>query len=231
MEEARKALIAKLGENMSVRRFVRYETAGKLAAYLHGAKIGVLVDLAGGEEQVGKDVAMHIAASKPICVSKEQVPAENLRNRTPHRHRARLPQPASRLDIVAKMVEGRINKFLAESPCWVSSSSKPGHHRGKAAERQPSRCQRFHHVRGGRRHREEVEDYAAEVAGPLLPPSRAERSSSSEQESTLAQGCRHPPAAPTGCFFNCALRTVGLAGEIAEFFATGRSLPGPASAI
>ena len=113
VEEARKALIAKLGENMSVRRFVRYETAGKVAAYLHGAKIGVLVDLAGGEEQVGKDVAMHIAASKPICVSKEQVPAENLETerRIYTEQAAQSGKPA---DIVAKMVEGRINKYLAE---------------------------------------------------------------------------------------------------------------------
>lgn len=113
VEETRKALIAKLGENMSVRRFVRYETAGKVAAYLHGAKIGVLVDLAGGEEQVGKDVAMHIAASKPICVSKEQVPAENLETerRIYTEQAAQSGKPA---DIVAKMVEGRINKYLAE---------------------------------------------------------------------------------------------------------------------
>ena len=73
-----------------------------MAAYLHGAKIGVLVDLAGGEEQVGKDVAMHIAASKPICVSKEQVPAENLETerRIYTEQAAQSGKPA---DIVAKL--------------------------------------------------------------------------------------------------------------------------------
>ena len=113
VEEARKALIAKLGENMSVRRFVRYETAGKVVASLYGAKIGVLVDLADGEEQVGKDVAMHIAVCKPICVSKEQVPAENLETerRIYTEQAAQSGKPA---DIVAKIVEDRINKYQAE---------------------------------------------------------------------------------------------------------------------
>lgn len=78
VEELRKAIVAKAGENMTLRRFVRYQTAGQLTAYLHGAKIGVLVDATGGDEQLGKDIAMHIAASKPVCVSKAQVPAELL---------------------------------------------------------------------------------------------------------------------------------------------------------
>lgn len=112
VEEIRKAAIAKLGENMSIRRFVRYETAGKIATYLHGSKIGVIVDFA-GEDQLGRDVAMHIAASKPLCVSKDQVPAENLETerRIYAEQAAQSGKPA---EIVAKMVEGRISKYLAE---------------------------------------------------------------------------------------------------------------------
>lgn len=112
IEDIRKAAVAKLGENMSVRRFVRYETAGKIATYLHGSKIGVIVDFT-GEEQLGRDVAMHVAASKPICVNKDQVPAENLETerRIYTEQAAQSGKPA---DIVAKMVEGRISKYLAE---------------------------------------------------------------------------------------------------------------------
>jgi elongation factor Ts len=112
VEDIRKAAIAKLGENMSIRRFVRYETAGKIATYLHGSKIGVIVDFS-GEDQLGRDVAMHIAASKPLCVSKDQVPAETLETerRIYTEQAAQSGKPA---EIVAKMVEGRVAKYLAE---------------------------------------------------------------------------------------------------------------------
>src|SRR5471032_2384983 len=76
LDEVRAALIGKIGENMSIRRFQRFETTGKLASYLHGARIGVIVDFDGADEQVGKDVAMHIAAMKPVSLSADQVPAE-----------------------------------------------------------------------------------------------------------------------------------------------------------
>jgi elongation factor Ts len=112
IEDIRKAAIAKLGENMSVRRFVRFETAGKIATYLHGSKIGVMVDF-NGEEQLGRDIAMHVAASKPICVSKDEVPAEKLETerRIYTEQAAQSGKPA---EIVAKMVEGRVTKYLAE---------------------------------------------------------------------------------------------------------------------
>ena len=113
VEEARKAIIAKLGENISPRRFVRYETTGQIAAYLHGAKIGVLVDYTGGDEQLGRDIAMHIAASKPLCVSKADVPAEKIEEER-RIYSAQAAESGKPADIVAKMVDGRINKFLAE---------------------------------------------------------------------------------------------------------------------
>lgn len=113
VEDARKAAIAKLGENMSVRRFVRFNTEGKVAAYLHGAKIGVLVDLVGGEAALGRDIAMHIAASKPICVSKEQVSAEVLESERKI-FVAQAAESGKPADIVARMVDGRVAKYLAE---------------------------------------------------------------------------------------------------------------------
>jgi elongation factor Ts len=113
VEETRQALIMKLGENIALRRLVRAETSGKLTTYLHGTRIGVMVDSAGGDEQLGKDIAMHIAASKPVCVSKDQVPAELLENERKI-FSAQAAESGKPADIIAKMVEGRIAKYLAE---------------------------------------------------------------------------------------------------------------------
>lgn len=112
VEETRKDIIAKLGENISVRRFQTYTTEGVLASYLHGKKIGVLVDL-NGDIELGRDIAMHVAASKPVCVSKENVDAEKIEEerRIYSLQAAESGKPA---EIVAKMVDGRIAKFLAE---------------------------------------------------------------------------------------------------------------------
>ena len=113
VEESRKELIAKLGENISVRRFKYFATEGLVATYLHGKKIGVALDIVGGDSELGRDIAMHIAASKPICVSKDNVPSEQIeteRNIYTQQASASGKSP----EIVAKMVEGRLNKFLAE---------------------------------------------------------------------------------------------------------------------
>lgn len=113
VEEVRRALIGKIGENITLRRFVRLQTNHKLASYRHGARIGVLVDYAADDEQVGKDVAMHIAASKPVCVSRNEVPSAKIEaERSIYTQQA--AESGKPSDIVAKMVEGRINKFLAE---------------------------------------------------------------------------------------------------------------------
>ncbi len=113
VEEFRKMLIMKLGENISIRRYVRHTTRGHLASYLHGGKIGVIVDYIGIDEVLGKDLAMHIAASKPICVSKEQV-SEDLLARERQIYTAQATESGKSKDIVAKMVDGRIAKYLAE---------------------------------------------------------------------------------------------------------------------
>ncbi|HRB29593.1 MAG: translation elongation factor Ts [Nitrosomonas sp.] len=113
VETARKALVMKLGENISVRRLARHETQGRIAFYLHGTRIGVLVDHMGGDESLGKDLAMHIAASKPMCVSKEQVSAEILAHER-QIFTAQAAESGKPSNIIEKMVEGRITKYLAE---------------------------------------------------------------------------------------------------------------------
>jgi elongation factor Ts len=113
VETVRQGLVMKLGENISVRRFARLAAAGRLAYYVHGSRIGVLVDYTGGDEQLGKDLAMHIAASKPICIAREQVPPDTItKERVIYTAQAR--ESGKPDNIIAKMVEGRIAKYLAE---------------------------------------------------------------------------------------------------------------------
>lgn len=113
IEAKRVALVQKIGENMSVRRFARSVAAGQLASYVHGVKIGVLVDVSGGDAALGKDLAMHIAASKPIAVNREGVPPEAIEKERAIAA-ARAAESGKPPNIVEKMVEGAVAKFLAE---------------------------------------------------------------------------------------------------------------------
>jgi len=112
VESKRQALVQKIGENLSIRRFKRLQAKGKLALYLHGTKIGVLVDYEGPDE-VGKDVAMHIAFAKPQHMTKTEVPADVVA-RERDIQLARAKESGKPADIAAKMVEGSLNKFLGE---------------------------------------------------------------------------------------------------------------------
>jgi len=118
VESMRQALVQRIGENVSLRRFVRVSTAGRLAQYLHGGgRIGVTVAYEGGDEQTGKDVAMHIAASvasvRPLCVARDQVPKDVI-ERERAIYAAQAAESGKPAEIAAKMVEGRVNKFLSE---------------------------------------------------------------------------------------------------------------------
>jgi elongation factor Ts len=114
VDELRRSLIAKLGENIAVRRFQKYQTTtGGTACYLHGSKIGVIVELSTANPELGKDVAMHIAASKPICLSEDQVSAE-LIEKEKEIFRVQAAESGKPADIIEKMVAGRISKFFAE---------------------------------------------------------------------------------------------------------------------
>ena len=114
VEETRKALAGKIGENLAVRRFVRMATKGRLWSYIHGgAKIGVLVDVAGGDEALGKDLAMHIAAAKPVSLSVAEVPAELVQKERAIAV-AKAAESGKPANIVEKMIEGSLQKFLKE---------------------------------------------------------------------------------------------------------------------
>jgi len=120
VESVRQALVQKIGENMSIRRFRRFATGSRLASYVHGGgRIGVIVEFDGGDDALGKDIAMHVAASgapgaiRPVCVSKAEVPAE-LVAKEREIFSAQAMESGKPAEIVAKMVDGRIAKFLAE---------------------------------------------------------------------------------------------------------------------
>lgn len=114
VESARQALVGKIGENISVRRFARYQASGKLAQYVHGgAKIGVLVDVSGGDESLARDLAMQIAASKPVALSRDQVPAE-LIEKERSVAAAKAAESGKPANIVEKMIDGSVQKFLKE---------------------------------------------------------------------------------------------------------------------
>ncbi|BAU57450.1 translation elongation factor Ts [Halorhodospira halochloris] len=113
VETLRQEMVAQLGENIEIRRFVRYSGASQVAQYLHGARIGVLVEYEGGDEQLGKDLAMHVAASSPICVSTEDVPQQQLESER-EILMAQARESGKPEEIIQKMVEGRLNKHLSE---------------------------------------------------------------------------------------------------------------------
>jgi elongation factor Ts len=113
VEARRVAMVQKIGENITIRRFTRRAAVGRLASYVHGTKIGVLVDLTGGEDSLGKDLAMHVAASKPMAVAAAEVPADIVAQERAIAA-ARAAESGKPPNIVDKMVEGAVAKYLAE---------------------------------------------------------------------------------------------------------------------
>jgi elongation factor Ts len=112
IEARRQALVQKIGENISIRRFERLQAKGRLAQYLHGTRIGVLVDFEGPEE-VGKDLGMHIAFARPRHLSKGEVPHDVV-SQERRIQEARAKESGKPAEIATKMVEGALNKFLGE---------------------------------------------------------------------------------------------------------------------
>jgi elongation factor Ts len=114
VEQTRAALVGKIGENLSIRRFARVEAKGRLVHYIHGgAKIGVLADMSGGDDQFARDIAMHISWAKPLALSKEGIPADLIKK---ERDIAAASAAASGKtpSIVEKMIEGGVQKFLKQ---------------------------------------------------------------------------------------------------------------------
>ena len=113
VENTCKAMVAKLGENMSVRRFELVAANGLIGAYSHGSRIGVLVDLEGGDVAMARDLAMHIAASRPVCVDETSVPQSEI-DAEKEIYTAQAAESGKPAEIIEKMVQGRVKKFLKE---------------------------------------------------------------------------------------------------------------------
>jgi elongation factor Ts len=182
VEQTRTALVGKIGENLSIRRFTRVDAKGRLAQYVHGgAKIGVLVDVVGGDEQLGRDLAMHIAASKPKGLSKDEVPAE-LVEKERAIAAAKAAESGKPADIVAKMVEGSVQKFLKEVTLlgqpFVKNDKQTVETLLKASKASVSR---FVLYVVGEGIEKKSGDFAAEVAAQV---SKAKKDESSQPEKT-----------------------------------------------
>ena len=167
VDAVRLALVGKIGENVSIRRFVRFESANKLASYLHGTRIGVLVEFTGADEQVGKDVAMHIAAMKPVSLSSDDVPAELIAKERSiaEQKAAESGKPA---EIVAKMVDGSVQKYLKEvsllNQTFVKNDKQTIEQMLKAAG---ASVQKFALFVVGEGIEKRTDDFAAEVAAQV----------------------------------------------------------------
>jgi len=166
VEEVRKGLIGKIGENMSIRRFKRFASGAKLASYLHGTRIGVVVEFQ-GDDVAAKDVAMHVAAMKPVALSSADVPSELVEKerKIAAEKAAESGKPA---EIVAKMVEGSVQKYLKEvslvNQAFVKNDKQTVEQMLKAANTQVSA---FTLYVVGEGIEKKVDDFAAEVAAQV----------------------------------------------------------------
>jgi elongation factor Ts len=166
VEDVRKGLIGKIGENMAIRRFKRYAGFGKLASYLHGTRIGVVVEFE-GDEVAAKDVAMHVAAMKPVSLSSADVPAALI-----DKERSIATQKAAEsgkpADIVAKMVEGSVQKYLKEvslfNQAFVKNDKQTVEQMLKAAN---TKVKGFTLYVVGEGIEKKADDFAAEVAAQV----------------------------------------------------------------
>ena len=163
VDESRRALIAVIGENINVRRYTLVETNATLGAYLHGTRIGVLVEMKGGNEELAKDVAMHIAASRPVCVNESEVPAE-LVAKEREIFAAQAEQSGKPAEIIAKMVDGRIKKYLAEVTLVGQPFVKdPDTTVGKLVSKAGAEVLSFQRIELGEGIEKKVENFADEV--------------------------------------------------------------------
>lgn len=168
VEETRANLVSKIGENIQVRRFEMLSTeSGAIGSYLHGEKIGVLISMTGGDEQLAKDVAMHIAASNPSCVSEDQVPADELAKEKEILI-AQAEGSGKPVEIIEKMVQGRLRKFLSEITLEGQAFVKdPDQTVGKLLTAAGATVDAFVRYEVGDGIEKKQEDFAAEVAAQM----------------------------------------------------------------
>jgi elongation factor Ts len=162
--EAREALIAKIGENIQIRRLVRFENVqGQLHSYRHGVRIGVLVEMEGGTPELGKDIAMHVAASNPMCVSAEQVPTEAL-EKEKEIFRVQALESGKPAEVVDKIIGGRVRKYLEEVTLLGQAFVKDAETTvEKLLERAGAKVRRFARVEVGEGIEKKQENFANEV--------------------------------------------------------------------
>ncbi|MFQ5487302.1 MAG: translation elongation factor Ts [Gammaproteobacteria bacterium] len=165
LETARKELIAKIGENVNVRRFTVFEASAdsRIGGYLHGVRIGVLVELQGGDEALAKDIAMHVAATNPVAIDENDVPQQLLAKEKEiiSVQAAESGKPA---EIIDKMVAGRIRKFIAEvTLCGQPFVKDPDTTVGKLLEQAGAKVMQFQRFEVGEGIEKEEGDFAAEV--------------------------------------------------------------------
>ncbi|MGB1255910.1 MAG: translation elongation factor Ts [Thiolinea sp.] len=164
VEEARAALIAKVGENIQIRRFETITSDDHIASYQHGAKIGVVVAMNGGDAELGKDIAMHIAASRPVCVDESGVPAEVVEKERAIQLDIAM-QSGKPQEIAEKMVDGRMRKFLGEITLSGQPFVKdPDQTVGKLLKAKGATVTSFTRVEVGEGIEKKQENFADEVA-------------------------------------------------------------------
>jgi len=163
LEEARNALIAKIGENIGVRRVSLVQAEGQVAQYVHGARSGAIVDVVGGDADLGRDVAMHVAAAAPVAVSEAEVPAEQLEKEKNFQTEQALAE-GKPPEIVEKMITGRMRKYLAEITLVGQAFVKdPDVTVGKLLEQNGASVAGFFRIEVGEGIEKKEEDFAAEV--------------------------------------------------------------------
>jgi len=167
VEQARTDLIAKVGENISVRRFDRIEGSENLGHYSHGSRIGCIVSLSGGDEHLAKDIAMHIAATNPICINEDEVPTD-LVDRERRIFSEQAASSGKPPEIIKKMVHGKMSKFLKEISLLGQSFVKdPDISVGNLLKNSNASVLRFIRYEVGEGIEVEEVDFAAEVAAQV----------------------------------------------------------------
>jgi len=167
LEEARGALVAKIGENVSVRRFNVIKPQGAIGSYLHGIKIGVMVDIEGGDEELGRDIAMHIAASSPAFISADDVPVD-VRDKERRILADQAAQEGKPPEIVEKMVAGRMRKYLGEITLQGQPFVKdPDVTVGKLLDQAGASVKSFYRLEVGEGIEKKIENFAEEVKAQI----------------------------------------------------------------
>ncbi len=167
IETTRENLISTIGENISVRRFVRVASSGSIYSYRHGVRIGVVVDMEGGDAELGRGIAMHIAASNPVCVSEADVPADTLAKER-EIFRAQALESGKPENIVDKIIEGRVRKYLQDvtlngQPYVIDTDTTVG----KLLEKAGAKVIGFTRFEVGEGIEKKQEDFAAEVMAQI----------------------------------------------------------------